>query len=103
MSQGEFSWDDGPTRRDRALEQVEQEPFRTRIAVLIDNLDPGHYTGETIRELAELYGIRPHHFNAWGAAIMAAVRRGALTPTGSYSAAKAPKKHAHRNPVYERS
>jgi len=95
---------DGVARRRKALERVglRDPEFIPRGLELIRGLEPGDYTGEDIRARCEQAGIRAHHYNAWGAVIMAAIVRGLLTRTGRYQRAKDPRKHAHMNPVYTR-
>lgn len=96
-----FDWEgSGKNRRDASLNKVEREPFKRLIARFIDQLLPGEYSSETIRNAAQAAGIRPHHFNAWGAAIMAAIKRKTLLPTSDYRASHAPAKHARRIRIY---
>jgi hypothetical protein len=45
----------------------------------------------------------PHHHNAWGALIMAAVKRGMLQATGRMAKMKTPKSHARKSSVYRRA
>jgi len=57
-------------------------------------------TGEDIRHAIEVRGVRPHHHNAWGALIMAAVRKELIQKTGRLVKMKDPRSHARQTPIY---
>jgi len=76
--------------------------FIQRGLAAIAVLPPGRYTGETIRAKLLAKEIAPHHPNAWGALILAAIKRGMLHHTGHYVPMRSKKSHAHKNEVYER-
>lgn len=60
-------------------------------------------TGESIRFACLLKGIRPHHPNAWGAAIRRCLEAGLLTETGRFPRMRSQSSHARRNPEYFRA
>ncbi len=57
-------------------------------------------TGEDMRMLITQVIGEPHHHNAWGAMIMAAVRKGDLIKTGEMRKMVGDKSHARMTPVY---
>ncbi len=57
-------------------------------------------TGEQIRKVCELHGIRPVHPNAWGALTGTLVRRGFLRDSGKTVQMEDPKSHARRTPLW---
>lgn len=63
----------------------------------------GEFTGEDIRIEVESYGIRAHHWNAWGAAIHQLRRLGIIVPTGKPAKMKRALAHCRENPVYRRA
>lgn len=77
---------EGQKARDEALERVLRRDWiwRAQIMDFIENLPQGWVgTGEDLRHAALDAGLpRPPHHNAWGAAVMTAVRRGWLQWTG---------------------
>ena len=46
------------------------------------------------------FSLRPHHYNAWGAIWLKAVREGVLENTGRMRQTAHRKKHAHQYPIY---
>ena len=95
---------EGRAQRDDALARVAANAgtFMSDALTAIAALPPGEYTGEDIRILFTPQGIVPHHHNAWGALICAAVKRGLLVGTGRWVAMKSVKNHAHRSEVYRK-
>lgn len=91
---------DGKTLRDDAMERVLKPTFTSKAIPFIANLAKGEYTGEDIRILLSKQGIVPHHYNAWGALIMQAIRLGLLTSTGKTTPMRIKTSHAHRTPIY---
>ena len=88
--------------RDEALERVAREEFMREGLKFIGSLGHGtEATGEEIRLRCEARGIEPHHHNAWGSLIMAALRKGLLRHTGRYAPMTVKRSHARRTPVYE--
>jgi hypothetical protein len=65
-------------------------------------LPAGQWTGEAIRHWLEPRIGQPHHHNAWGAAINAALRAGVIVHTGRYEPMLDPRSHGRRTPVYRR-
>jgi truncated hemoglobin YjbI len=87
--------------RDAALQQVAGNAgdFLAQALAAVAELR-GEYTGEGIRFALEARGLIPHHHNAWGALVMAAVRDGLLIPTDKYVPMTARGSHARRTRVY---
>lgn len=77
---------EGESARDEALERVLRRDWiwKAQITDFIESLPQGWVgTGEDIRHAALDAGVpRPPHHNAWGAAVMMAVRKGWLHWTG---------------------
>lgn len=77
---------EGQIARDEALERVLRRDWiwRARIMDFIERLPQGWVgTGEDLRHAALDAGLpRPPHHNAWGAAVMHAVRKKQLQWTG---------------------
>lgn len=84
--------------RDAALDTVLNKNWiwRSQIMSFIETLPQGWVgTGEDIRHLAQEDGIiNPGHPNAWGAAIMYAVKKGWLQRTGKMYQPKDKASHA---------
>ncbi len=92
--------------RDAALEQVGNNSggFMDRALGAIDLITEGQtLTGEEIRFRLMQEKIAPHHHNAWGALISAAVRRGLIRETGRWVAMRSTKSKARRTPEYWRT
>jgi hypothetical protein len=60
-------------------------------------------TGEDIRFRLMQEEIQPHHHNAWGALISAAVRKGLIRETGRWVAMRGARSKARRTPEYWRT
>jgi len=61
-------------------------------------------TGEELRlYLLNAVGWPPHHHNAWGGLIAAAVKRRLLIPTGKWRHMATVKSHARKTPEYVRA
>jgi hypothetical protein len=58
------------------------------------------FTGETIRQMISPLVGHPASPNAWGALIMAAIKKKMIEPTGQYVAMKAERSHARKTAVY---
>lgn len=99
-----FDADRAKIRRDSAVQKVSGNSgtFMEDALFAVAGLVPGKYTGEDVRRLVLLQGIRPHHHNAWGALVMCAVKRGLLRNTGEMRSMRAVRSHARKTPVYER-
>jgi hypothetical protein len=89
--------------RDDALSRVSGNTgtWMHKALVAVSDLKSGvDLTGEDIRlRVADRVG-NPHHHNAWGALIKAAIKNDLITPTGKYRAMQTVKSHARRTPVY---
>jgi hypothetical protein len=94
---------EGRKRRDEALVNVaaNAETFMSKALKELVRFERGTYTGEDIRRQLELWGIRPHHHNAWGALVATAVRSRILWPTGRLAAMTDPRSHARKTLVYQ--
>ena len=57
-------------------------------------------TGEDLRTWVEEKIGPPHHYNAFGAMVMGAIRKGLITNSGIYETGKRKESHARRNPRY---
>ena len=80
---------------------LEHNPlWKSRYALTLPLLVGQEVTGEQIRVALEPIIGTPGHYNAWGAATMNAIRRGALVDTGRTALMELPKGHAHRTPIY---
>lgn len=93
--------------RDEALAKVAANGNNWRYLALagIANLPAGYEgTGEDIRIKMLNDGLPPpHHHNAWGEVIKAAVSRAWIVPTGKYRNMRTRKSHARETPVYRRA
>ncbi len=99
----DFSGREARRRRDEGIDRVENKgpAFTERVRELVGTLPAGlEISGEDIRLRCEEAGIRPHHHNAWGAAIMSCVRRSLIVRTGELVNCKRPESHARANPRY---
>lgn len=89
--------------RDNALNQVSGNTgkWMHKALVAVSDLRAGvDLTGEDIRlRVADRVG-NPHHHNAWGALIKAAIKADLITPTGKHRAMQTVRSHARRTPVY---
>jgi peroxiredoxin len=88
--------------RDAALARVARPDFMSAALAALADLD-GDFTGEEIRIWLTQRGIVPHHSNAWGALIRAAVVRHLIEETGEWRKMRAVSSHARRTPVYRRA
>ena len=98
--------DEGRKARDDALERVGSNSgvFMDRALGAIDIITEGQtLTGEDIRLRLIQEQIKPHHHNAWGALISAAVRKGLIRETGRWIAMRDTKSKARRTPEYWRT
>jgi len=89
--------------RDSALDQVSGNTgeWMHKALFAISIIDTEfELTGEDIRlRIADRVG-NPHHHNAWGALIKAAIKQKLITPTGKQRAMQTVKSHARSTPVY---
>ncbi len=94
----------GPALRDEGLAVVSlnSQPWMDKALALLPQMRREHMTvtGEDIHIWIEKRLGPPHHYNAWGALVSTAVRRGIIEFTGSYRKCTSPVRHAHRTPVY---
>lgn len=98
---------EGQKARDEALESVLRRDWiwRAQIIDFIEKLPQGWVgTGEDVRHAAKEAGIpNPPHHNAWGAAIMHAVKNKKwLMPTGKFLPMKDKSSHARMTREYAR-
>lgn len=99
LTLGQAARDEGTAR---VLENAGDE-WRDRIAFLIDGLARRlpELTADDVRAEAERVGMEPpHHHNAWGAALLAAGRRGSIRRTMVLRASVRREANAHSNPVW---
>lgn len=82
VAQGSLSW------MDKAIEAVQMYPEKEA-------------TGEELRIYLEQKIGQPHHYNVFGALIMACARKGIIRKTGEYRACQRKESHARVNPVYQ--
>jgi hypothetical protein len=88
--------------KDRALEGVMKPNVKWRADALakLKALPVGWKgTGEDIRKVV---GVEPHHHNAWGSLVSAALKDELIYPNGDRVAMKAKTSHGRQTPVYER-
>lgn len=89
--------------RDSALDQVSGHAgeWMDKALFAVANINTGfELTGEDIRlRVADRVG-NPHHHNAWGALIKAALKQKLITPTGKQRAMQTVKSHARKTPLY---
>lgn len=90
--------------RDEGISRVSTNAgtFVERGLVAIAGLPGGDYTGERVRAAMLEQGIMPHHSNAWGALVKAAIRQRLLHPTGRFVPMRSKKSHAHTTQVYRK-
>lgn len=90
--------------RDIALHQVASHSgdFMEQGLEAIRSLPPLEFTGEAIRRQLTAMGITPHHFNAWGALVRSAIKRGMLIDTGRTAPMTAIGSHARKTTVYSK-
>ncbi len=87
--------------RDRVLKQVSDNPWMPKALRALKFLSRRRdWTGEDIRNVLEQTVGRPHHHNAWGALISAAIKKNLIKATGEYRAMEGPLSHARKTPVY---
>lgn len=90
--------------RDEALEQVARNSkayVETALKLIQEGTYmPAYVTGEDVRLAVEAEIGKPHHPNAWGAIINAAVRQRLLFPTGVYRKMRSKRSHARKTPEY---
>lgn len=95
----------GEVLRDCGIEAVTRstDPFVDRVRAVVEQMPVGtEVTGEDIRTICADQGIVPGHHNAWGAAVMACVKRELIAKTGEYRKMRDPRSHARETPVYTR-
>lgn len=98
-SAGQVARDEGAAR---VLDNAGQE-WRDRIAFLIDDLARSRpdFTADDVRAAVHLAGLgEPHHANAYGAAMLAAARRGSIRKTGQLRQSSRAEANSHSNPVW---
>ena len=103
MSGAQLDLDLGRAGRDEGFQLLELHgpEFTGAVIMLVSTLPSGaEVTGEDLRRMAGKLGIRPHHPNAWGAAINVLVRSGQLVKTGQYVQMTDPRSHARETKVY---
>ncbi len=96
---GQAARDEGTAR---VLENAGQE-WRDQIAALIDSLARRlpDFTADDVRAEAERTDVPPpHHHNAWGAAMLAAARRGVIQRTMQLRPSERAEANGHSNPIW---
>jgi hypothetical protein len=58
------------------------------------------FTVNNIKSLVLIDVGKPHHHNAWGALVKAAMKKGLIVDTGGWIRSTEPKSHARRIPTY---
>lgn len=94
--------------RNTALEQVAEhagDDWNSEYDRIASTLPEGWQgTAEDIREYVHSHGLPlPHHHNAYGARMLALVKRGLFRDTGKMWHMRTAKSHARRTPVYQRT
>lgn len=104
---GLFDHDESIRQRDEALDQVEENaaPWFDQGIAQVAMLAATRRADERFRGEQIRYWVReeigePHHPNAWGALINAAVRRKIIVDTGEEQQMSKPSSHARRTAVY---
>jgi hypothetical protein len=97
--------DPGKAARDEGIRRVAVNAgeWRERASEMIEGLARRlpDFTADEVREEAERVGLgEPHHFNAWGAVMMAAARRGLIRKTMTVRPSQRKEAHGHCNPVW---
>jgi hypothetical protein len=87
--------------REEGIRRVSREEFQ-RIGMDTIMALPRGWIGDA-QDIRMRVPVRPHHYNAWGALILRAIRSGYLEPTGARTPGRLVSTHAHKNPVYERT
>ena len=94
----------GDALRDEGLAAVSDnaQPWMDKALALLPQMSFWRHqvTGEDIHLWIEARIGPPHHFNAWGALVNTAVRRGIIEFADCYRKCTSPVRHAHRTPVY---
>ena len=92
----------GRALRDAALELVLDNTgaWKDRYALALPLLTGQRLTAEAIRVLLEPIIGPPHHNNAYGGVVNAAMKRGALVKTGARGQMEIPSSHAHGTDIY---
>lgn len=99
-------WDfgDAAADRDEALARVADNGndwLPGALALLPRVVAGREVTGEQMRDGLLAAGLpRPHHHNAWGALVMAAVRKGLIEKTGRWVPMAHRRSHARMTPTY---
>lgn len=99
LTLGRQARDEGTTL---VLENAGQE-WRDRIAFLIDGLARRlpELTADDVRAEVERTGMgEPHHVNAYGAAMLAAAKRGSIRRTMRLKLSERAEAHSHSNPCW---
>ena len=94
---------DAQQDKNAALAQVAENAgpeFYQAVVDLLQNFNGSLVTGEDIRIHCEARQIKPHHHNAWGAAISKLVKRGLIEETGDYRPMRGRKSHGRKTQVY---
>ena len=90
---------DGGSETARIAEECENPGWSMRAYLALAGLareKPELHTDDLTKAFVE----PPHHYNAWGAIWLQAIRDGIIERTGAYRASADPKKHAHVYPIY---
>jgi hypothetical protein len=92
--------------RDEALERVQKhagEDWMASALRCIERMERGLLvTGEDIRHKVKAEIGSPHHHNAYGALVMAAVKRHLIVKTGQWTNMRDKRSHARMTPVYRK-
>ena len=93
---------EGDVLRDEGLQRVSRNPFISSGLQVVREIEPAIFeiTGEEIRQRVTAKNIWPHHHNAWGALIMAAIREKLIKPTGICQKSRGAAAHSRKNAVY---
>ena len=97
-----FDLAEGRKERDRALRKVDEGPvFTAKVRSIALSME-GDFTTEELARVCEAGGVRPKHYNAWGATINALIRNSTIIATGEYRQTEKVSSHARKTPVYRR-
>lgn len=97
-----FEWNAGEEARDEALFKVTEncKPWMESALAVVPDIPMVEFTGEDLRHFVVAKVGSPHHSNAFGAMVNAAVRKGLITATGEWRKMKLKSSHARKTPVY---